>query len=161
MLESRPYPKIHLLPIDCTHWLRVVRWCGDGWDWGWCGRCDGWSNERKIRICQGKIKKQQVKHVNKAIPHPHIASTPRRLSISEGERWTVKSALPRGRCDVNANASDVSDFLFIKRSIDICLPCYFCTLSSRAQPRCVCSYFVELQIIEGAVASWWVQRSSW
>ena len=47
----------------------------------------------------------------------------------------------------------VGDYLFIKRSIDICLPCYFCTLSSRAQPRCVCSYFVELQIIEGAVAS--------
>jgi hypothetical protein len=37
----------------------------------------------------------------------------------------------------------VSDFLFIKRSIDICLPCCFCTLSSRAQPRCeVCVQIV-------------------
>jgi hypothetical protein len=146
VIESRPYLKIYLLPIDCTHWLRVVWWLGDGWDWGWCGRCDGWSKEQKIRICQGKIKKQQVKQVNKAIPHPHIASTPRHLSIKdapgigcgEAGRWTV-TASPQGRRDVGANAiAMVSDFLFIKRSFDICLPCCFCTLLSRAQPRCVC-----------------------
>ena len=106
VIESRPYLKIYLLPIDCTHWLRVVWWLGDGWDWGWCGRCDGWSKEQKIRICQGKIKKQQVKQVNKAIPHPHIASSPRLLSIKdargngrgEGGRWTFNVAIRPSWC---------------------------------------------------------------
>ena len=46
--------------------------------------------------------------------HPHIASAPRRLSIKdargigcgEGGRWMVKSVVPRGRRDVEANTSD-------------------------------------------------------
>jgi hypothetical protein len=33
----------------------------------------------------------------------------------------------------------IATAFILKRSIDICLPCCFCTLSWRVLPRCVCS----------------------
>ena len=59
------------------------------------------------------------------ISHPHIASAPRRRCIKdargigcgEGGRWTVKSVAPRGRRDVDANASD-GEWFFIHKKIN-------------------------------------------
>ena len=104
----------------------------------------------------------QAKHVDETMSHPYIASAPRSqcskdargIGHSERGSWVVHIRCCREAIVMSTRTQAmVGDYLFIKRSIDICLPCYFCTLSSRAQPRCVCSYFVELQIIEGAVAS--------
>jgi hypothetical protein len=65
---------------------------------GWCGSCDGSSHEASADLNLVEVRSNhQAKHVNKAMSHPHIAFSPRRLSIKdaqgiecgEGGRWTV------------------------------------------------------------------------
>jgi hypothetical protein len=113
---------------------------------GWCGSCDESSHEALMDSKLAEVRSyHQAKHVDKTMSHPHIASASCRRCIKEaqgigcgeGGRWTVKSVAPRGgRCDDVDGM--VSNKHIVNWSVGNRSPYCFCTLLSRAQPRCAC-----------------------
>ena len=149
----------YLTFFHCTPSSEIYIWAmwfehrGDGWDWGWCGRCDGWRNEESNFTRWDKINKLNMLvnttshlHIVAALCLRCIKDAPE-VNCGESGRWTVKSVAPRPSWCRHQHKWWWVIFIQ-KRSIDICLPCCFCTLLSKARPRCVCKWFVKLQIVE-------------